>query len=81
MAARSAAAGGARAGRPGGGASTLCQAYNPNYAFPAASTIAFESDDMRNGMAIKHLPPLPQDQVEVDNVRARWPCFFPSSAA
>lgn len=53
--------------------------YNPNYAFPAASTIAFEFDAVRHGMAIKHLPPLPQDQVEVDNDRARWPCFFPSS--
>lgn len=53
--------------------------YDPNYAFPAASTIAFESDEVRDGMAIKHLPPLPQDQVEVDNDRARWPCFFPSS--
>lgn len=53
--------------------------YNPNYAFPAASTIAFEFDGLRHGMAIKHLPPLPQDQVEVDNDRARWPCFFPSS--
>jgi flavin reductase (DIM6/NTAB) family NADH-FMN oxidoreductase RutF len=30
-------------------------------------------------MAIKYLPPLPADQVEVDNDRARWPCFFPSS--
>jgi flavin reductase (DIM6/NTAB) family NADH-FMN oxidoreductase RutF len=30
-------------------------------------------------MAVKHLPPLPSDQVEVDNDRARWPCFFPSS--
>jgi flavin reductase (DIM6/NTAB) family NADH-FMN oxidoreductase RutF len=53
--------------------------YNPNYAFPAASTIAFEFDASRHGMAIKHLPPLPEDQVEVDNDRARWPCFFPSS--
>jgi flavin reductase (DIM6/NTAB) family NADH-FMN oxidoreductase RutF len=31
-------------------------------------------------MAIKMLPPLPEDQVEVDDDRARWPCFFPSSA-
>lgn len=53
--------------------------YNPNYTFPAANTIAFEYDEVCNGMAIKHLPPLPKDQVEVDNDRARWPCFFPSS--
>lgn len=53
--------------------------YNPNYSFPNADTIAFESDDLRDGMAVKHLPPLPEDQIEVDNDRARWPCFFPSS--
>jgi flavin reductase (DIM6/NTAB) family NADH-FMN oxidoreductase RutF len=53
--------------------------YNPNYSFPTRDTIAFEHDDLQHGMAIKHLPPLPLDQVEVDNDRARWPCFFPSS--
>lgn len=53
--------------------------YTPDYRFPAASTIAFEADETRDGMAIKYLPPLPKDQVEVDNDRARWPCFFPSS--
>lgn len=55
--------------------------YEPNYVFPANSTVAFEFDQLRHGMAIKHLPPLPADQVEVDNDRARWPCFFPSSCA
>ena len=54
--------------------------YTPNYQFPSPGTIAFEADGHANGMAIKHLPPLPEDQVEVDNDRARWPCFFPSSA-
>ncbi|BAZ24807.1 hypothetical protein NIES4073_57070 [Kalymmatonema gypsitolerans NIES-4073] len=53
--------------------------YTPHYAFPSAGTIAFEADTIENGMAVKYLPPLPQDQVEVDNDRARWPCFFPSS--
>lgn len=52
--------------------------YTPRYKFPAANTVAFESDGAANGMAIKHLAPLPEDQVEVDNDRARWPCFFPS---
>ena len=52
--------------------------YTPRYKFPAANTIAFETDDTVNGMAIKYLAPLPEDQVEVDNDRARWPCFFPS---
>lgn len=52
--------------------------YSPRYKFPAANTVAFESDDYAHGMAIKHLSPLPEDQVEVDNDRARWPCFFPS---
>ena len=54
--------------------------YTPHYRFPSAGTIAFEADAIQDGMAVKHLPPLPEDQVEVDNDRARWPCFFPSSA-
>lgn len=53
--------------------------YTPLYSFPLSSTIAFESDEVRDGMAVKYLPPLPEDQVEVNNDRARWPCFFPSS--
>ena len=53
--------------------------YTPDYAFPSAGTIAFAADEWRAGMAVKHLPPLPKDQVEVDNDKARWPCFFPSS--
>lgn len=53
--------------------------YTSYYAFPSANTIAFEADTVENGMAVKHLPPLPEDQVEVDNERSRWPCFFPSS--
>jgi flavin reductase (DIM6/NTAB) family NADH-FMN oxidoreductase RutF len=54
--------------------------YTPHYVFPSAGTAAFEFDGLENGMAVKHLPPLPEDQIEVDNDRARWPCFFPSSA-
>jgi flavin reductase (DIM6/NTAB) family NADH-FMN oxidoreductase RutF len=54
--------------------------YTPHYRFPSRDTVAFEWDETKSGMAIKHLPPLPHDQVEVDNDRARWPCFFPSSA-
>jgi flavin reductase (DIM6/NTAB) family NADH-FMN oxidoreductase RutF len=53
--------------------------YTPHYSFPSAGTIAFEADETRDGMAVKFLPPLPEDQVEVNNDRARWPCFFPSS--
>jgi flavin reductase (DIM6/NTAB) family NADH-FMN oxidoreductase RutF len=53
--------------------------YNPNYRFPATGTIAFEADAHEDGMAVKRLPRLAEDQVEVDNDRARWPCFFPSS--
>jgi flavin reductase (DIM6/NTAB) family NADH-FMN oxidoreductase RutF len=52
--------------------------YTPRYKFPAANTVAFEPDDTGHGMAIKHLGPLPEDQVEANNDRARWPCFFPS---
>lgn len=53
--------------------------FTPNYRFPSAGTIAFEPDSTAGNMAVKHLPPLPKDQVEIDNDRARWPCFFPSS--
>ncbi len=53
--------------------------YSPNYLFPAKNTIGFEFDSIEFGMAVKVLPKLPEDQVEVDNDRARWPCFFPSS--
>ncbi|MBH90075.1 MAG: hypothetical protein CMF71_07615 [Magnetovibrio sp.] len=52
--------------------------YTPQYKFPAANTVAFEADDSAHGMAIRYLAPLPKDQIEVDNDRARWPCFFPS---
>lgn len=53
--------------------------YTPHYAFPSPGTIAFEADEVTDGMAIKRLPAEAADQVEVDNDRARWPCFFPSS--
>jgi flavin reductase (DIM6/NTAB) family NADH-FMN oxidoreductase RutF len=53
--------------------------YTPHYTFPSAGTIAFEADAVEDGMAVKHLPAEAADQVEVDNDRARWPCFFPSS--
>jgi len=53
--------------------------YTSNYMFPAKNTIGFEFDKIENGMCVKFLPPLPEDQVEVDNDKARWPCFFPSS--
>ncbi len=53
--------------------------YTADYRFPGSKTTAFESDNIENCMAVKHLPPLPEDQIEVDNDRARWPCFFPSS--
>jgi flavin reductase (DIM6/NTAB) family NADH-FMN oxidoreductase RutF len=54
--------------------------YTPHYVFPSAGTTAFEADCVHHNMAVKHLPPLAEDQMEVDNDRARWPCFFPSSA-
>jgi flavin reductase (DIM6/NTAB) family NADH-FMN oxidoreductase RutF len=56
------------------------KSYTPHYVFPAVGTIAFEPDSVENGMSVKHLPPLPEAQIEVDNDRARWPCFFPCSA-
>lgn len=62
------------------GATGYKKGFTPHYAFPSAGTTAFESDGVHHDMAVKYLPPLPEDQVEVDNDRARWPCFFPSSA-
>ncbi|MEW5956935.1 MAG: flavin reductase family protein [Chloroflexota bacterium] len=53
--------------------------YTPYYSFPSAGTVAFEANMTADHMAVKYLPALPADQVEVDNDRARWPCFFPSS--
>ncbi len=53
--------------------------YTAHYRFPAPSTVAFEATAHAHGMAIRELPPDPAAQVEVDNDRARWPCFFPSS--
>lgn len=58
---------------------SFVKTYQPEYVFPSAGTIAFAADEHRSGFAIKHLPPLPADQIEIDNDRARWPCFFPSS--
>ncbi|NCA81941.1 MAG: hypothetical protein EOM72_04265 [Opitutae bacterium] len=67
---------------PGEGFQSAYQkGYAPRYVFPSAATAGFEQDARKHGMAIKHLAPLPEDQVEVDNDRARWPCFFPSSLA
>lgn len=54
--------------------------YQPRYAFPSPDTVVFEWTHETQTRVIKELPPLPEDQVEVDNDRARWPCFFPQSA-
>lgn len=54
--------------------------YTPDYRFPSAGTVAFEADEIAGDTSVLHLPPLAADQVVVDNERARWPCFFPSSA-
>jgi flavin reductase (DIM6/NTAB) family NADH-FMN oxidoreductase RutF len=69
---------GARTARPPG--TQYQKSYTPHYLFPAPTTAAFEPDEIVGDMALRRLPPLPEDQVEVDNDRARWPCFFPSSA-
>ncbi len=55
--------------------------YNADYRFPSTSTVGFEHDEVRDGMAVRHLPTgvRAHEQVEVDDDRARWPCFFPSS--
>ena len=53
--------------------------FNPNYYFPAANTVAFEYDKVENGMAVMNLKPTAAGQMEEDNDRSRWPCFFPST--
>ena len=57
--------------------SGFVKTYQPDYEFPTFRTVAFEADEMRDGFATKRL--VPRGQVEVDNDRSRWPCFFPSS--
>jgi flavin reductase (DIM6/NTAB) family NADH-FMN oxidoreductase RutF len=55
--------------------------YNADYRFPSSVTVGFEHDEQRDGMAMLHLPTgvRSDEQIEVDDDRARWPCFFPSS--
>lgn len=53
--------------------------FTPYYEFPSANTITFAADGHADRMAYKRLPPRVNDQIEVDNDAARWPCFFPSS--
>jgi flavin reductase (DIM6/NTAB) family NADH-FMN oxidoreductase RutF len=53
--------------------------FRSDYAFPSANTVAFEANGIEGGRAFKLLPRVAQEQVELDNDRARWPCFFPSS--
>jgi len=52
--------------------------FSPSYEFPSADTVAYESDGQWKGMSVKLIPRSPAGQLEVDNDRARWPCFFPS---
>lgn len=49
--------------------------YSANYRFPGAGTTAFEWDRIVDGKAVQVLT----HHIEMDNDRARWPCFFPQS--
>jgi len=68
------------------GVKTFQKPYTPFYVFPSSKTASFEFDEPADrlagvhGMAIKRLPSTSAGQLERDNDRARWPCFFPSSA-
>lgn len=53
--------------------------YTPFYEFPSERTTRFDADTVVGNMAVKLLPSARADQIETDNDRARWPCFFPSS--
>ena len=55
------------------------KSFTPHYRFPAPSTVAFEGYEIAAGRAVRHLPHEAAEQIERDNDRARWPCFFPSS--
>lgn len=55
------------------------KSYAADYRFPTRGTTSFEADAVIGDMAIRDLPATAEAQVEVDNDRARWPCFFPSS--
>ena len=59
---------------------TLPERLHTAIAFPSTGTIAFEADTVERGMGVKYLPPLPEDQMEVDNDRATWLFFSASSA-
>lgn len=61
------------------GALAYRKSYASDYRFPSAASVAFEADERIGDMMVKRLPPYLHDQVEVDDDRARWPCFFPSS--
>jgi flavin reductase (DIM6/NTAB) family NADH-FMN oxidoreductase RutF len=56
------------------------KSYTPDYRFPSRGTVAFEADEIVGGMSIRHIEPMSGVPRAVDNDRARWPCFFPSSA-
>ena len=53
--------------------------FTPDYKFPARNTVSFEFDEVINGMAFKRLPPTAADQLEKDNFKSGYPCFYPSS--
>lgn len=69
----------AGAGEASTARSAYVKSYTPRYRYPSAGTAAFEADDLVGSRRVKILPRSAADQVEVDNDRARWPCFFPSS--
>ena len=59
--------------------SRYIKSYTPHYEFPSAGTVGFEPNGFGDGIAIRALPKHAADQIEVNDDRARWPCFFPSS--
>lgn len=69
-------AGAGTASAPQGG---YVKSYTARYRYPSAATASFEADELVGNRRVKILPRSAADQVEIDNDRARWPCFFPSS--
>lgn len=54
------------------------KSFNPHYRFPAENTVCFEADEMDGNMGIKYIPAYSGGRLDIDNEKAKWPCFFPA---
>ncbi len=54
------------------------KSYRSDYVFPSPETIAFEGTPSGD-FSVLDVKPLEPGETEVENDKARWPCYFPSS--